>query len=157
MTAQFTVQSGAIRISDPCYGISAFYAPSAQTVRAVNGVWQANVRQGPQGGPLELIARHRDDLKGFPVKLERLQSTSVDSAQAGFFDAAYFERIKQGDDRVWYGRVCEKSLNAPSPLFDIDDQGVCVVIGRDGGFPTFANFNEAGEAVALRITFYSGD
>ncbi len=84
----------------------------------------------------------------------------VDSGQAGFFDAEYYQE-KAGDaepykgvNEEWYKRICAITINDKKPFGTIDAKGVVTESGLgDGCYFCFAGKNTKGEIVALEIVF----
>ena len=123
----FQVESGKLRISDPCYGLNTWCAGTLENVS--NGEWVAEIKMtdgsdrcGKRVVSLraykltyENVVR---DHKSIPFKI------GVDSGQAGIFDLKHFKCSKDaigqeqaayitGNDegRDWYAMCCAKTYS----------------------------------------------
>lgn len=114
---EFTVESGTIRISDPCYTKDTW---CAGTVKAKNGVWEGEVILSDEGNWGMRVAHLRARLKNaggavFDTSRELDIDVGVDSGQAGIFDDAKYpdgERTGEyGDLSTFYGKACAQTLD----------------------------------------------
>ncbi len=119
----FEVESGEVRVSDPCYEIDTWCAGTLENVK--KGTWIAKVIHS--GGRCAiLVAHHKDN----PIKYDSDKfiaegfEVGVDSGQAGIFDQEYFKndeivkgvkRIGKKKDQIcvdepWYSVCCDRTL-----------------------------------------------
>jgi len=124
----FTVVSGTLRISDPCYDLNDWCAGDVENCK--KGQWNSHVKvydEGKWGNRVGvLIACHQDYpydsiADGYWVK-EKID-VGVDSGQGGIFDKEFFKkdevvkgvkRTYKGEaiciDEPWYSICCDKTL-----------------------------------------------
>lgn len=150
---------GKLWISDPCYdqdpGLGAFVddAEGAWRAFAIKTTLGTNwgsrihqimaVRDDPSIEPLEILAKSR---------WKTIGSCSVDSGQAGFFDAAVHKPAdSDGDDEVYYDACCDATLG---------HDGAGIVPGGavsssgfgDGGYD-IKEMRRKGKLLGLRIDY----
>lgn len=133
---KFQVESGKLRVSDPCYDKDTWCAGEIKNVK--NGEWQACVSYSDEGNwgirVATLICVHKDHKLGtwdkHPLDDNTWKKQSfevgVDSGQAGIFDDKYFKDDSvvanlTGKDRLykneilcpkepWYSWCCDRTL-----------------------------------------------
>ena len=154
---QIELNSGTVRVSDPCYEPDIWCAKTVKDMLAGKFNCKARVKDCGDWGKriATLTIRHEDYPKGgFD---EYLGSVGVDSGQCGFFDPEYYEKNQPDDDfnnkESWYRRVCELTLNEPD-WGTIDGKGVVASSGYgDGYYSVYACRNSSGFIVGLRLKF----
>jgi hypothetical protein len=159
---KFTVESGEIRVSDPCYDRDTWCNFS---IKAKKGEWNAFVELKDLGSWGErvgsIVAEHSK-----PGKLSKpkTQTIGVDSGQAGIFDDKYFKddssiedvkRIHSNsicEDEPWYSICCDRTLSKNQwgviPFGVVSSSGV-----GDGCYEVTYYTNKKGEAVRIEILF----
>jgi hypothetical protein len=158
--------SGKLRITDPCYEPDTWCAGLLNVKPGQydcyqykhNHIWEP-FREGDKYsndtrvGAIEI--RHKSANK--PVFNQRLDnSIGVDSGQAGFFDQAYYDEMKTGDEETWYDRVCGVTYNPKDErrAGTIDNKGFVSSSGYgDGGYDCFVSKNAEGEIDALLLVY----
>lgn len=103
------VESGAVRVSDPCYDLDIWCAGKVEDV--LNGTYNCFVTIADTGSWGKRVAaieiRHKDYPNVYPGEHLSID-VGVDSGQAGIYDAKYYEDLWE-DTSVqdkWYDRVC---------------------------------------------------
>lgn len=168
----FTVNSGQIRVTDPCYGQS---LSSSGIVSAESGAWKAMalLRDDNESGFGNgmMVARLMALRDGTPIPTPKdftanapALSAGVDSAQCGFFDeGSYPSDAKEFEYETgtFYKQICE-SMSGPES-FGTNKIGAAITPGSsgvasrtfygDGSYDLFTTQNEKGEAVALAIVY----
>lgn len=140
---------------DPCYEPGSRYSGKIDNVKP--GIWHTFRKIGycdDWGFRIaELIIRHEDYLEGDIEQLAEGVDVGVDSGQAGFFDAPYYEenKAKENEDE-WYDRVSDITLGEKS-AGTIDMKGVVASSGfGDGGYNLYTHEVD-GKVVGMRIEF----
>ena len=162
---EFTVLSGRLAVSDPCYDTDVWCRGELENV--MNGTWHASaveMQTGSWGRRIaRLIAVHENyadekmskgQCMGFEV--------GVDSGQAGLFDASHYRDdsvipnakslINEEPAAIWYKHCCDITL---SPLSaGVLPYGVVSSSGYgDGGYDCFICRNEYGQIIRAEIEF----
>lgn len=145
-----------VYVTDPCYEPGIWCSGKLDNIK--EGVWNCFRKVGYTDWGYriaELIIRHEDYPEGEIEKLMEGVDVGVDSGQAGFFDAPYYEDNKSEEkDDDWYDRVSDLTLGEHS-CGTIDMKGVVASSGfGDGGYPLYVHEVD-GEVVAMRIEFIS--
>lgn len=179
----FTVESGSIRVTDPCYDIKTWC--SGQLDNVLNGKYIALIQMmsksitewGSRNSVLYIV---HEEHKNIDYKTDITEETDVDvgvdSGQAGFFDLGVFIAGKTIDNTLeqkqneenkltggykraespWYDSVCDKTLYTPE-MAGVIDGGVCSSSGYgDGGYSCFTKTVD-GKIVAAKIVFIRED
>jgi len=108
--------SDKVRVSDPCYDIDTGCAGTIDNVKPGEyecfefrgnfpSNWDGKVHDDHRVAAIEI--RHKDCTE--PAYKTHLDiDVGVDSGQAGFYDQAYFEQVKQDEvlEDEWYSKVC---------------------------------------------------
>lgn len=179
----FTIKSGAMFASDPCYTSNVWCAGRIDNVK--NGEWRFHAVEGTgsdQGRILELHASHIKD-GNYPGTWERMPKTfGVDSGQFGFFDYDYFvahENERDYAEAGFYNSACAQTLH-PEDWMDgvvkehvrsrlekqeewinagiVEEHGCVSSSGwGDGSYPVFVKRNSAGEVIAVKALFNDND
>jgi hypothetical protein len=156
----FTIKSGKVRVTDPCYKPDTWCAGTIENV--AKGRWFCNVETEHQGQwglrQMRIFAWH--DKVPMPTTDELWVDSDidvgVDSGQAGFFDAEYFNQHHGGeyDDKAsFYGKCCATTAHPGHGWGVIDDSGVVSSSAfGDGSYRCFTITNEMG-VVALYLEF----
>jgi hypothetical protein len=152
----FTVNSGKLQVTDPCYDMDVWCAYTLENVR--NGKYVADIKrenQGVWGDRIsELTIKHESVLSKKRLRFRRLDvNIGVDSGQAGFFDHAYYNNIKINEqlDSTFYDQMCEFTLSADQ--VGSNEHGVVSSSGFGDGVYSLQVAEENGEVVAARIVF----
>lgn len=172
----FDVTSGALRLSDPCYGRDTWCAGTVPDAK--NGRWLGFVRYACDWGlrPFYVVAVHGDtNLNHFSIPKTRDEMVKdgwvpldihvgVDSGQAGIFDhdnyrndavimdtPDFCRRDKELEPGArWYGACCDKTLGDAAA--GVIPGGVVSSSGHgDGGYAAYGLFN--GACVGVLIDF----
>ena len=165
----FVIESGTLRVSDPCYDIDTWCAGDLENVK--NGMWDALVVKSDEGDwgvrCAELIIVHEDFKMpvDFDIDWEAADiEVGVDSGQAGFFDKKFYK-----DDSVieesHYGSYefdCDGAFYSACGSHTLSPLGAGVIRNGavsssgygDGGYKC-EYFMEDDEIVAARIIFIS--
>ena len=166
---KFKVESGVVRVSDPCYDRKTWCAGTIDGVK--KGEWVAEAisfNEGEWGNRIGyLIAFHKD----YKFDIDKTREVAnfqvgVDSGQAGIYDDKYFKDDKvfakfTNKDRkydqiicpedVWYSWNCDKTLVKPSagiiPFGCVSSSGY-----GDGGYEC-SFIKEEGKVVAIVINY----
>jgi hypothetical protein len=165
---EFDVQSGKLRISDPCYDADTWCAGE---VEAVNGRWVASVARSDEGGWGERIARLMATHVDCPVPAGngwRLLSidVGVDSGQAGVFDAAHYrdDSLAQQHpvaeplvpEEPWYSLCCDRTLGSQGagviPFGAVASSGY-----GDGSYQAFGLHDAEERLMGVMIVFIGED
>lgn len=161
----FDCPSGKLWVSDPCYAqderLGVFLDGAA-------GRWDAYGMKKGQGGWGDRCSGVMAVRAGLdPLDFlcdggawEEAGSASVDSGQAGFFDAAgsFDPKISGGDDDAFYDACCGVTLGEigfgahPNGLGALSSSG-----DGDGCYPVLAAKGPGGDLLAVRILFYEQD
>ena len=123
---KFDIESGVVRVSDPCYDKSTWCAGTISNVK--RGVWVAKAVKSDDNRVSRLVAIHKDHLGEMANWKEEKIDVGVDSGQCGIYDDKYFkddsvftERSKRDrryseaicDDEPWYSWNCDITLAEP--------------------------------------------
>lgn len=180
----FNVNSGRLRVTDPCYTREVWGAGILENV--ANGTWQATVTWVDDMGfrvsrlRIELVDRKTPKLNEHTA----LFNVGVDSGQAGFFDEDKYP-IEEGEfeytQGTFYFDVCKTTTKAveahvrsvhnvtgevnefdmeydlPSAGIYKDWGAVCSTGYGDGSYNCRFFTDEAGKVVAAEIDFLVGD
>jgi hypothetical protein len=143
----FGISTGAIVAGDPCY------APEdggVVKIFAKNGTWQAVAVLDRDGTVREIAAQNSSHASSFGFQT-KAGEISVDSGQAGFFDAEIFPKCHE----ELYDEICNATNEGNGGTIE---GGVASSSGYgDGTYDLFASLDENGLAVALRIVFVSDE
>lgn len=164
---EFLVQSGALKISDPCYDPGTWCAGDVQDV--VNGTWEAFVLKGKTEWGYrvwEVFAVAKDCTFDFEAPWMREPiDVGVDSGQAGIYDLGQYFKGGRGEfdePGTWYEQACYCTSNKTGAgiLKDvIGDPTPCGVVARsgfgDGSYECLTQRDYDGKAYAVRIVFIS--
>ena len=154
---EFTVTSGKMMISDPCYNQSTWCQGVISNVK--KGLWKAEVVYSDEGDfgnrVAELIAYYNAK-KGLPKQdfwnKEKFEA-GVDSGQMSIVD---LEKYHGGGDNYgdegWYDMCCKITLA---------DKGAGVIEGGvvsssgfgDGGYDCYSLKDKQGKIVAIKVVF----
>lgn len=143
-----------VYVTDPCYEPGIWCSGKVDNLKA--GIWNCFRKVGYTDWGFriaELIIRHEDYPEGEIENFMEGVDVGVDSGQAGFFDAPYYEDCKSEEkDEEWYDRVSDLTLGEHS-CGTIDMKGVVASSGfGDGGYDLYTH-EEGGKVVAMRIVF----
>jgi hypothetical protein len=153
----FTVKSGAVYVSDPCYDIDVWCMGKVENVK--NGTWTAWTEKQDckdWGYRNASITVHHVDhpLSAKPrwTKIKDLH-VGVDSGQAGVFDMQdYINGHTPQTEDDWYEGMCDKTLNGVlhagvSPHGAVSSSGY-----GDGGYNAYY-IKKGDQIVAIKIKF----
>lgn len=158
MNKTFKITSGAVRVTDPCYGLDVWCSGELYNVK--NGTWIAKAKKikEEEGRIGRLIAKHESAPPRTPLA-EVTFEVGVDSAQAGIFDLQYYKNyrventLNEGES---YSDMCE--LTSGKEGWGVLPEGVVSKSGYgDGGYDCFIGFNDEDEIVAIEIIFIEED
>ena len=167
----FEVESGKLRISDPCYDKDLDPTHATLLTEVANGSWKAEVIYSNEGTWGTRCAGLICQLKTIPTVThndtgwEYRTDISVDSGQAGIYDEKYYKhngvviglhRVHSEticDDDPWYSFNCDRTLSKKSagviPYGAVSSSGY-----GDGRYGVFVMRDEIDhEVVAVLIDF----
>lgn len=172
----FVTDSGELVVADPGYSqddIKADGAIAGRVKRVKKGVWTLSVRYDSSEGESrrcsELLVKHESvtSAKGL-LKNPQKGTISVDSGQAGVFDALHFRdpNVVPKDhawkdkptapDDLWFSLCCEQTDGAADA--GVIPYGAVASSGDgDGSYTWVVYRNKLGDAVAVRIIFTDED
>jgi len=164
----FKIESGNVRVSDPCYERDAWCSGVLTDVK--KGTWNAYVLvsdEGEWGSRVkQLLVTHELYRDNENWKIANFE-VGVDSGQAGIFDNKYYKddsvvarftdldrknKTKICEDEPWFSWCCDKTLGIPGggvvPFGAVSSSGF-----GDGGYVCFFNKNKDGEIDAIKIVY----
>lgn len=152
----FQITSTTMYVTDPCYNPGIWCQAWLENVR--NGTWHVIVDRQKKGmwgeRVVSLEVRHADVLNNRRLRFSwRDFDIGVDSGQAGFFDGAKFEDVKDeiDTDTEWYNSICDITLTEAQ--YGTTEWGAVSRSGYgDGGYSLYVA-EQNGEIVAARIVF----
>lgn len=151
----FTVVSGKLRVTDPCYGMTVWCAHTLENVK--NGEWFGSILEiddrnwGRRVKSLKII--HSTMVGNRRLRYHRLDvNIGVDSGQAGFWDEQYFRSVKSDIEinEAFYDEICNITL---SNEFGGNEFGVASSSGYGDGVYSLEVAEMNGEIVAANIIF----
>lgn len=142
--------SSSVYVTDPCYATKDWCCNRLDGLKP--GKWLASVRKDPFRPVGTITVRHENYPK-CEIDEETDAFVCVDSGQAGFFDAEYFEKNQPSEE--WYKRVCAITLDRDHNCSGtVDGRGAVSESGDgDGEYDCLAAYNSKGEIVGLTIFF----
>lgn len=163
---KFTVSSGSIRATDPCYGTDTWCAGTIENV--LNGEWRGSASisdEGVWGERVSSLYAIHSDYYCETLNWKKLDmSAGVDSGQFGFFDLQYF--LDHEDEREYgvegfYKDCCDQTYSETDRNQRAGVVGNAGVVSSsgfgDGSYDVFAATNEDGVVVALRVDYITDD
>ena len=150
----FKVESGAMRVTDPCYDTSVWCSGQLDNVR--DGIWDAFVKESDESDwgvrNAELIVIHENakltpqDVSDKPGEAAEFE-VGVDAGQAGFFDLKY------------YTETCDEGGRPIDDVPNHSGMGVSCSSGfGDGGYTCFTHRHmHNGEIIAAKIVFITDE
>lgn len=160
----FTINSGKIRVSDPCYDKDDYLG--GVVLDAKNGEWVASIDMDDVGsGWGERITKLTAEYNG-PVKIvgNHCASIGVDSGQAGVFDFDSYKdnnlvkgvtRVHEEticEDEPWYSICCDRTLSKHQ--WGVIPNGVVSTSGYgDGWYNVDCFLDKNGDVVRVEIIF----
>ena len=181
LIGEFTVTSGRVRVTDPCYcptprkghGGDGLEGRGVEVLAARNGRWVAKVEltdeDGSWGGGrvARLVVNHESYAMTLQLDRARTHGLFVDSGQMGVFDDAQFPREPdqfEYEDSKFYGQACNLTLGNDSDGRDVHKFGGCLTFGAvsttgygDGTYPGFIERDADGNAVRIEVKFIADD
>ncbi len=163
----FEIESGKVRISDPCYDKDTWCAGTIDNVK--KGSWFAETKKidGRTGFLIAYSADYRFTWDRYwDVRSITNIEVGVDSGQAGIFDEKYFKDDKvfasrtQADrkykeiicaDESWYSWNCDLTLSEPNA--GVIPFGCVSESGYGDGCYTCSVIKEKGKVVAIVIDY----
>lgn len=161
----FEIESGKVRISDPCYDKDTWCAGTIDNVK--KGSWCSEIEK-MDDRVSKLFAYHNDnrvEFKGNNWRPE-LFEVGVDSGQAGIYDEKYFldsnvfskmtdkDRkygTKINEENIWYSFNCDVTL--AEPCAGVIPFGCVSSSGYGDGCYLCSTIKEKGKIVAIMIDF----
>lgn len=140
----FEIESGKVRVSDPCYDIDTWCATTLENVK--KGKWLAQAEMIDEGlwGKRVSILRcfHESLTNGMINEIEReiiSEKIGVDSGQAGIFDIEHFK--KDSDTVGFKKQYKEESIRKDEPWYSM----CCdVTLSRNAGVVPFGVVSSSG-------------
>lgn len=157
----FTVESGKLRVTDPCYDKGVWCCGVLENAKP--GIWIALFRMEEDAlwgsRVAELCVRHVEHLNAVIDTLADI-TVGVDSGQAGFFDDAHYplgETGECGDKNSFYGKVCALTASDNGPGGGVLPFGAVTSSGYgDGGYECHIAVVDD-KVVGASITFIGDD
>lgn len=164
---KFTVRSGQIRVSDPCYDKDDDYL--GMTLPAKNGEWVAHADFDDMGNWGDRVVSLTAEFVGKSKTVEVNQGRiAVDSGQAGIFDLDSYkndkivENVKRihndsiCEDEPWYSICCDRTLSKNQ--WGVVPNGVVSSSGFGDGCYEVTYFSDKdGLATRVEIIFISDE
>jgi len=155
----FKIQSGHLRISDPCYDKDTWCTGIIKNVK--KGEWEAHMKMiDLDCNVAELIAYHKDISKSTirgQKWIDQGIEVGVDSGQCGIFDDFLYPTEKTGeydDEKSFYGQCCKITLSDSAGVLDF---GVVSQSGYgDGSYECYTLEDKDG-VVGVKIVFITED
>jgi hypothetical protein len=154
----FEVNSGFIRVTDPCYTPDTWCAGDFE---ARNGTWNAEIVYSEDNSwgrrVVELHIWHTGIRYARSAHLfkELIIDVGVDSGQCGFFDSEEYKTNQGGDfddKESFYGKVCALTLQESDPAGVISFGAVSSSGPGDGSYRV-SIIESDGKAVAAKVVF----
>ena len=150
---QFNVQSGNLRITDPCYKRDTWCAGVISDVK--NGVWESHIKM--DDSVAELIAYHKD-IKSTTLRIAKWKEqgidVGVDSGQCGIFDADLYPEGETGNfdgKGSFYDKCCRLTTGGHDA--GVLDFGVVSRSGYGDGSYTCYTLEDVNGVVGVKIVF----
>lgn len=166
---EFEVESGTLRVSDPCYDIGS--DGGFEIANAITGTWDARVIYSDEGSwgvrCAALICQVRDypEITHEDYGWKDASEFYVDSGQAGVYDRKYYkcDSVMSGQDRIhdkvicddepWYSFNCDRTLSDASagviPYGSVSSSGF-----GDSVYKALIKLNEDDKVVAVLLDFF---
>ena len=148
---EFTVESGRIRVTDPCYEPDTWCAYVIDDAK--KGLWTAKLSY-MEGRVSELRINHFSHSTVEPAAKTDAQ-IGVDSGQAGFYDDAFFVENhggEYGELDTFYGKNCNATIEHDTGI--IEECGVVSSSGwGDGVYDLYVARDKDGLVIAAKIVF----
>ena len=150
---QFNVQSGNLRVTDPCYKKDTWCAGVISDVK--NGIWEAHIKM--EDRVAELITYHKDISASTLRKskwMEQGIDVGVDSGQCGIFDDNLYpegETGEYGDNVSFYDKCCK--MTTESHDAGVLDFGVVSRSGYGDGSYVCYTLEDVNGVVGVKIVF----
>ena len=157
----FTINSGKIRVTDPCYTRDTWCSGVLENCKV--GDWRAYAIYYDMGmwgnriAKLIIVHSSKPSYNFVDNWIKTEFEAGVDSGQCGFFDdALYPEDVGEYmDPSSFYSKACELTYNeAQGFTAGVMSFGAVASSGfGDGGYDCFIQKNESGEIIAAQIVF----
>lgn len=165
------ITSGAITISDPCYGLNTWC--QAENIEFPNGryytdyVMSNDSEWGARIAEIEIYSTDLSEQDKSNISWTEInKEIGVDSGQAGIFDAEYYKKYhtdpngenKDYVDDDWYDEVCNLTLDMDNDRAGIiDEKGFVSSSGYgDGGYTAYiGKLND--KIVSAKVVFISDE
>lgn len=147
----FTMSSGKMMVSDPCYEIGTWCQYQLDNVK--NGVWNASMKRVDDGVWGIRIASIQAHIKYISPsddawELVEVAHIGVDSGQAGFYDLDKFD----SQSKEWYRKNGDITLSDRQG--GVLDGGAVSSSGYgDGGYPLYVIKDNSGTVIAVKVIF----
>lgn len=164
---QFTVTSGKIICTDPCYNFEYREGLQMLVENCKLGEWRTRVvtsNEGAWGNRVaELVVTHESadsvNLSRYYDWVEVADGCGVDSGQFGFFDAEKYptdeSEFEHDGSGCFYDTICGQTIGDRVGAVSF---GVASSSGYgDGSYPVYVAKNGNGEVVALKVVFISDE
>ena len=155
----FRVESGKLRVTDPCYSKDTWCSGVLKNV--MNGDWFATIVKKDEDTwgirVAELHVYHADHIQDMNYSVPKIEERTdihvgVDSGQAGFFDEDKYPEHVTVEHDTFYNVACSLTLseNQAGILYN----GVVSSSGfGDGGYECFVSRLGDGKIIAAKIVF----
>jgi hypothetical protein len=167
LLGSFTIESGKVMVSDPCYDRGTWCQAVIDNVK--NGRWNGYVVRKPDPynpfptEQIDICSRifavhvgcdNHEDTQSVECTEPINKEIGVDSGQAGIFDLNHFHGgADQYGDKGWYDLCCEATAH--------DVFGADVIFGGmvsssgygDGGYECYVARNDQGEVISIELVF----
>jgi len=153
---EFTLTSGTLRVSDPCYDRALDAAGIIENAR--NGRWIGKIdiiNAMAWGNRVAELSIVQENYVTASKMWERAPfDVGVDSGQAGFFDDSNYP--EWSEDNGFYDIICEGTISKDK--FAVVPFGIASRTGYgDGLYQCFVAKNVEGEVIAAKIVFIGDD
>lgn len=138
--ATFTITSGLVVLSDPCYDMDSTYQGMKFNVPAANGEWYVTVEK-EDGRVASWKARRADSIPTVNTVF-KTEEFGVDSGQFGIFDMKIYNPTQEEGFTPFYQECMDKTLD-DNRSGVIMDKGFCSSTGYgDGCYQATLEFNQ---------------
>lgn len=152
---QFIVETGKLRVSDPCYDKKTWCSGVIEDVK--NGLWEAYVKLEENENRIsELLIFHKNITKTIlknSIWLEQDIDVGVDSGICGFFDENYYpenEKVDSSDVNSFYGKICDIVKNK---YYGVIEKGAVSSSGYGDGSYTCHTIEDKEGIIGAKIVF----
>lgn len=148
----FKITSGKMIVTDPCYEPGTW---CAHEITVKNGDWETEIIMSDEGDWGSRVAEIRANHKDHKVSLDEYRkidaTIGVDSGQAGFFDAADYNKAHKEGFEAWYLAICDDTMTKTQTA--VRSFGVASSSGYGDGSYSLYVVKKGDIVVATRVVF----